>query len=254
MGVIKTKRCKKIMNYFRMSLGLFAPYITFIDVDFLKEGALFTANFQREFEKVVGDSVHLFITSCIKKQIDAENGPEWQNPNLNKVYFTLKEYTCGHKTNLTPAECLHDVIVRGNNRFILASQCRGFDSEGNCPVNWRDVICPWIRCKLNQFKFVPQNNNNLKAQLHHYQNAKLKANLSGKNNVKFVRTGTGKQKITALMQPLLKQEKKILKTLTRKQAKEAKKEKKKLLQAQKTKAIKIKTLFKKKKQHKKSAQ
>jgi U3 small nucleolar RNA-associated protein 23 len=121
MGRKKNKWLKKVINFYRFVFKFEVPFNILIDGNFIATMLRKKLELKEHLSKVLDDSVHIVITSCIVSELRELND---KIPGILDSVFKYKIEECNHGgQTLTPENCIKTAISKRNpKKYFVATE------------------------------------------------------------------------------------------------------------------------------------
>jgi U3 small nucleolar RNA-associated protein 23 len=128
MRVLRKKRVRKKLGWFRTIFKISTPYKVLVDPDFLKEALTRKIFVREELPKFLQDKAYMVITSCIFKQLkklgDQYSGAALMGKRLQRIVCPHE----GDEEGVSAEECIL-TIAKGKVKYVMAIQNYGLRKE-----------------------------------------------------------------------------------------------------------------------------
>ena len=126
MRLLRNKRNRKTLEFFRLVFGARPPYKVLVDGNFVAQAATMQQAdaFERLVQQLLGDTTFLHVTDCIVAELAALGAPAARALAAARTLSTIRcRHKHGHAVGMDPAACLAALVGATNaSHYIVATQ------------------------------------------------------------------------------------------------------------------------------------
>jgi U3 small nucleolar RNA-associated protein 23 len=126
MRLLRHKRNRKTLEFFRLSFKVFPPYKVLLDGNFIAQAVKMQlgSSFERLLQQLLADKTFLHVTDCVLEELIALGEPAKHTLAAARTISVIRcRHKHGHKPGMDPAQCLAALVGPANaSHYFVATQ------------------------------------------------------------------------------------------------------------------------------------
>lgn len=126
MRLLRNKRNRKTLEFFRLAFGARPPYKVLVDGNFIAQAVSMQqdAAFERLIQQLLGDTTFLHVTDCVVAELVALGAPAARALAAARTLSTIRcRHKHDHKVGMDPGACITALVGATNAlHYLVATQ------------------------------------------------------------------------------------------------------------------------------------
>eukprot|EP00753_Platysulcus_tardus_P002647 PLAT11732.1.p1 GENE.PLAT11732.1~~PLAT11732.1.p1 ORF type:complete len:243 (-),score=69.41 PLAT11732.1:192-920(-) len=121
--LLRQKRNRKLLRFYKLTFDVRPPYKILLDGNLLHRAAKSEVPLESRLRELCNGAVaYFYVTNCVLAELEELSGRVEGMEAAQALAATFSPFNCKHRPPLPAGECMHGVVARRRQKWLVASQ------------------------------------------------------------------------------------------------------------------------------------